>query len=489
MPATRTVRPSSLRWPTSSSLPAVAALLLATCTNGFAQVAERPADAWAELNAQVQQAYRDQQYQRGAELGAEALALAEKRFGSQDTRTIMSANNLALNYDALGRLDAAEPLFLRALQSHERVYGPDHPLTLVSLTNLAGLYQLRGRFDEAETMLRRVVDARVRQFGEDSADTARARHNLQALQRARAAAHPETLATTAPAAALPAPTPTPAMVAAATPVAATTPAAAAMPVAVATPVAAATPMAAAAPIAAATPAAVATPVAVATVSPEPSPMAALAGIDLATIAFEDGAGHPPANRFHGLTSFLPIMPLNDAFADARDVKAGRFFPRPAAISGHVEQVADSPAVAPEMRVASAPIAAAAAAPDPAPVATPAGIDFAAIAFRGDEAGHSAVNRIRGLTSFLPIAPSVDAFADARDVKAGPSRTGPTTISGHVERVAESLAVPPAPIASAPETDQPILIVDLAALNFGETDEVKGDMVTTAEPKDAASDPP
>lgn len=159
--------------------------LLATCASGFAQVAERPADAWAELNAQVQQAYRDAQYQRGAELGAEALALAEQRFGSQDTRTIMSANNLALNYDALGRLDAAEPLFRRALDSHERVYGPDHPLTLVSLTNLAGLYQLRGRFDEAETMLRHVVDARLRQFGEGAADTVRARHNLESLLRAR----------------------------------------------------------------------------------------------------------------------------------------------------------------------------------------------------------------------------------------------------------------------------------------------------------------
>ncbi|MBY8825655.1 tetratricopeptide repeat protein [Sphingomonas colocasiae] len=162
--------------------------MLATCATGFAQVAERPADAWAELNAQVQQAYRDAQYQRGAELGAEALALAEQRFGSQDTRTIMSANNLALNYDALGRLDAAEPLFRRALASHERVYGPDHPLTLVSLTNLAGLYQLRGRFDEAEVMLRHVVDARVRQFGEGGADAVRARHNLESLLRARAAA-------------------------------------------------------------------------------------------------------------------------------------------------------------------------------------------------------------------------------------------------------------------------------------------------------------
>jgi len=163
------------------------AALLATCATGFAQVAERPADMWAELNAQVQQAYREAQYARGAELGAEALALAEKRFGSQDTRTILSANNLALNYDALGKLDAAEPLFVRALQSHERIYGPDHPLTLISLTNLAGLYQLRGRFDEAEAMLIKVFDARVRQSGEGSEDAVRAQHNLNALQRARGA--------------------------------------------------------------------------------------------------------------------------------------------------------------------------------------------------------------------------------------------------------------------------------------------------------------
>ncbi len=274
MPAMPTVRPFCLRSPISSSRSVAAALLLTLCATAFAQSAERPAEAWAQLNAQVQQAYRDAHYDQGAALGAEALALAEKRFGSQDTRTIMSANNLALNYDALGKLDAAEPLYVRALQSHERVYGPDHPLTLISLTNLAGLYLLRGRFDEAEAMLRKVVDARIRQFGEDSEDTARARHNLQALQRAR-------MATVRP--------PAPIAAAAQTP------------------------------------------------PPDPSTTLAMGSSDLSAMAFLGGETDPPAaKRLWGLLSFLPFAPSVDALAGERDARRNpshdRLAPAPARVA-------------------------------------------------------------------------------------------------------------------------------------------------------------
>lgn len=282
MPAMRTVRPFCLRSPISSSRSVAAALLLTLCATAFAQSAERPADAWAALNAQVQQAYRDAHYDQGAELGAEALALAEKRFGSQDTRTIMSANNLALNYDALGKLDAAEPLYVRALQSHERVYGPDHPLTLISLTNLAGLYLLRGRFDEAEAMLRKVVDARIRQFGEDSEDTARARHNLQALQSARMA----TARPPPPIAASEQTPPPPA--------------------------------------------------------PDQSTTLAMGSSDLSAMAFLGGETDPPAaKRLWGLLSFLPFAPSVDALAGERDARRSPSHDRPAPPPA---RVADAPVV-------------------------------------------------------------------------------------------------------------------------------------------------
>ncbi len=60
-------------------------------------------------------------------------------------------------YQAQGRLDEAEPLYLRALEAQERTLGPSHPDTLLSLSNLADFYRAQGRLDEAESLLRRTV--------------------------------------------------------------------------------------------------------------------------------------------------------------------------------------------------------------------------------------------------------------------------------------------------------------------------------------------
>jgi hypothetical protein len=119
-------------------------------------------------------------------------------------------------------------------------------------------------------MLRKVVDARIRQFGEDSEDTARARHNLQALQRAR-------MATTRP----------PATIAAAEQPPSPPP-------------------------------------------PDPSTTLAMGSSDLSAMAFLGGETNPPAaKRIWGLLSFLPFAPSVDALAGERDARRSPSSDRPA----------------------------------------------------------------------------------------------------------------------------------------------------------------
>jgi tetratricopeptide (TPR) repeat protein len=57
---------------------------------------------------------------------------------------------LGILYKDLGRLDAAEKMYQRALQRKEKALGPDHESTLLTVNNLGTLYIDLGRLDEAE---------------------------------------------------------------------------------------------------------------------------------------------------------------------------------------------------------------------------------------------------------------------------------------------------------------------------------------------------
>jgi hypothetical protein len=54
----------------------------------------------------------------------------------------------------VGRLDEAITLYTATLAGRERVLGPDHPDTLLSRNNLAAAYHAVGRTEEANALLR-----------------------------------------------------------------------------------------------------------------------------------------------------------------------------------------------------------------------------------------------------------------------------------------------------------------------------------------------
>jgi tetratricopeptide (TPR) repeat protein len=60
-------------------------------------------------------------------------------------------------YESMGRYEAAEPLYLRALDIDSAALGEDHPDTAIDLGNLAGLYTQFDRYEEAETLYHKAL--------------------------------------------------------------------------------------------------------------------------------------------------------------------------------------------------------------------------------------------------------------------------------------------------------------------------------------------
>jgi serine/threonine protein kinase/lipopolysaccharide biosynthesis regulator YciM len=82
-------------------------------------------------------------------LQEEMLTLATARLGPDHPDTLAGMNNLALAYRQAGKLDRALPLYEEALKLQKAALGPDHPDTLRSMSNLAAGYEKAGRLDRA----------------------------------------------------------------------------------------------------------------------------------------------------------------------------------------------------------------------------------------------------------------------------------------------------------------------------------------------------
>jgi CHAT domain-containing protein len=98
--------------------------------------------------------------------------------GAKHTDTFISLNNLALNYQAIGRLNEALPLLESALSLRTEVLGAKHPDTLKSLNNLAMNYIARGRLNEALPLLESALNLYKEELGAKHPDTLGSLSNL-----------------------------------------------------------------------------------------------------------------------------------------------------------------------------------------------------------------------------------------------------------------------------------------------------------------------
>ena len=143
----------------------------------------------APLYAQLGQAYgdrfrngrcvdREAEVARGVELLQKAIALQ----ADSPQALATSLNNLAELFYAMGRYEAALPLYERSLEIREKELGATHPDTATSLNNLAALYRAMGRYEAALPLYERAVEILNQTLGPDHPNTQAGQKNLQICQ-------------------------------------------------------------------------------------------------------------------------------------------------------------------------------------------------------------------------------------------------------------------------------------------------------------------
>jgi tetratricopeptide (TPR) repeat protein len=94
-----------------------------------------------------------------------------KKFGADNPDTLVTLNNLAGAYQAVGRLPEAIALYEQVKGASVKKLGADHPNTLATLNGLARAYQKAGNFVEAIALYEQVRDAAVKKLGADHPNT------------------------------------------------------------------------------------------------------------------------------------------------------------------------------------------------------------------------------------------------------------------------------------------------------------------------------
>jgi tetratricopeptide (TPR) repeat protein len=93
-------------------------------------------------------------------------------------------NNLAALYYAMGRYEAAEPLYVEALEIKKAELGNWHPSTATSLNNLAVFYANVKQFDRALPLLEEALSIRQAVLPAEHPDILSTQESLVILRRA-----------------------------------------------------------------------------------------------------------------------------------------------------------------------------------------------------------------------------------------------------------------------------------------------------------------
>lgn len=120
---------------------------------------------------------------RVVELLDRASATVDDTFADRPRLAAAVLDTLGATYHALGQLDQAEPLLVRAAELRKTVLGPNDPETLTSLHHLGRLKNDAARFEEAEPLLREVHAVRSEVLGPDHPDTLRTAIEIGVLLR------------------------------------------------------------------------------------------------------------------------------------------------------------------------------------------------------------------------------------------------------------------------------------------------------------------
>ena len=110
-----------------------------------------------------------------------AWEISRVLLGEDDPRTMRDAAAYAGILVDLGKLEASELIYRRALEIFEKTYGPEHYEVAVTLHGLGAALAARGAFQEAEDHYRRALAIKEKRLGADSPCAALTRQNLGSL--------------------------------------------------------------------------------------------------------------------------------------------------------------------------------------------------------------------------------------------------------------------------------------------------------------------
>jgi tetratricopeptide (TPR) repeat protein len=128
--------------------------------------------------------YWDQgRYLDAVKLHEESLSLLKVKLGADAPATLKSMNNLAVAYQTLGRYADAVKLYEQTVELMKAKRGKDDPDTLTSMGNLAAGYQALGQLDAALKLAEQVVALETKKLGRDSPETLRSVSNLAEIHQ------------------------------------------------------------------------------------------------------------------------------------------------------------------------------------------------------------------------------------------------------------------------------------------------------------------
>ncbi|MGK7905282.1 MAG: tetratricopeptide repeat protein [Hormoscilla sp.] len=126
--------------------------------------------------------YRHQgRFAEAKTLCEEALRMSIRLLGPAHSDVARSLNNLAIICEYQGEFDEAEQLYREALKMSKRFLGEEHPFVAQCLNNIAVLYMKQSRFPEAEEKHLEALEMRKRIFGQEHPHVAQSLHNLASL--------------------------------------------------------------------------------------------------------------------------------------------------------------------------------------------------------------------------------------------------------------------------------------------------------------------
>jgi serine/threonine protein kinase len=120
-------------------------------------------------------------YDEAEALWLEVIRVRTASKGADDPFTLTSKHHLAMLYHWNGKGDRSIPLLKEVLESQKVVLGDDHEDVLMTKENLAGLYQENRKYDLAEPLTLEVMRLQTAKFGADHAKTLTNKNNLAML--------------------------------------------------------------------------------------------------------------------------------------------------------------------------------------------------------------------------------------------------------------------------------------------------------------------